>query len=157
MLYLWKLIKRMFVPALLGTFIFLGGYFLGTERKEPLPSFDGPVMGIFNTENTYTAPTVSGGGIAKVCNDESGASVPCLLDRTLITEKADVNADFSQFWKAWNIINEKYVPTKHAAVTNQEKVWGAISGLANSLGDPYTYFLPPQEKTLFEQDVTGLT
>ncbi len=158
MFSLWKLIARMFVPALLGTFLFVGGYFFGTVREEPLPAFDGPVLGIFNKENTYIAPPDPAGatGSTKVCNDESGATVPCLLDRALITEKADSNADFSQFWRAWNIINEKYVPTKHAAVTNQEKVWGAISGLANSLGDPYTYFLPPQERTLFEQEVTGL-
>ncbi len=64
--------------------------------------------------------------------------------------------DFAPFWKAWNILNEKFVPaTTTDAVTDQEKVWGAIEGLANSLDDPYTQFLPPVENELFQSDVRG--
>lgn len=92
------------------------------------------------------------------CVDKNGVEVPCLRDRdaTATQKNIDDPADFNQFWKAWNIINERFVPTKQKPViTNQEKVWGAIQGLAGSLGDPYTYFLPPQEKQIFEEDVRG--
>src|SRR6267154_6099559 len=43
--------------------------------------------------------------------------------------------DFSPVWKAWNVINEKFVPAAVASTTpvasttaqeNQEKVWGMI-------------------------------
>lgn len=143
------------VLVILGTLLFVGGYMLG-ERK-PESTFDGLVAGVINI--TEPAPaTVAIAPIVpeiKMCIDAKGAEVPCLIDRSQISAKSDLPADFSQFWKVWNVINEKYVPTKHAAVSNQEKVWGAISGLANSLGDPYTYFMPPQEKSLFEQEVSG--
>lgn len=69
-----------------------------------------------------------------------------------------VEVDFAPFWKAWNIVNEKYLMengTTTEKVTNQEKVWGAISGLVMSLGDPYTVFLPPAEKKRFEDDISG--
>jgi len=157
MLHLFKLVSRMLVPAILGTFLFVGGYYLGTTRANSPETFDGPVSGIYNLENNFVStsgiPTRSEN--SPTCTDERGANVPCLLGRITVEQKVDIDADFSQFWRAWNIISEKYVPTKHAQVSNQEKVWGAISGLANSLGDPYTYFLPPQEKVLFEQEVTG--
>lgn len=66
------------------------------------------------------------------------------------------NVDFDAFWKAWNIINEKYVPTTSSTTpTNQEKVWGAISGLAASTGDPYTVFFPPVEAKAFEEQISG--
>ena len=61
--------------------------------------------------------------------------------------------DFSVFWKAWNIINEKYVDNED--IEPQDKIWGAISGLASSLGDPYTNFLPPQEAELFAENISG--
>lgn len=114
-------------------------------------------MGVINTtQPTSTTPSATATNVEiKTCVDANGVQSPCLADNKNTGIVNDQPADFSQFWKAWNIINDKYVPTKHAAVTNQEKVWGAIAGLANSLGDPYTYFLPPQEKTLFEQDVSG--
>ena len=67
------------------------------------------------------------------------------------------DVDFAPFWKAWNLINEKYVPASTTAqkVDSQERVWGAIQGLTGSLGDPYTVFFPPVESALFESDIRG--
>ncbi len=67
------------------------------------------------------------------------------------------SVDFAPFWKAWNIINEKFVPlgTTTPDVANDQKVWGAVAGLAASLNDPYTAFLPPIESELFEADING--
>lgn len=61
--------------------------------------------------------------------------------------------DFSPFWQAWNLLEEKYVDKKE--LNSQEMVWGAISGLAGSLKDPYTVFFPPEEKKIFESEVKG--
>jgi carboxyl-terminal processing protease len=64
--------------------------------------------------------------------------------------------DFDAFWKAWNVINEKYVPTTSSSTpTNQEKVYGAIQGLAASTGDPYTVFFPPVEAKAFDEQISG--
>jgi len=62
--------------------------------------------------------------------------------------------DFDSFWKAWNVLNEKYVSFK-STTTDQERVWGAISGLAGSFGDPYTVFFPPVESKNFETSISG--
>lgn len=61
--------------------------------------------------------------------------------------------NFEPFWKAWNVINEKYVATD--VTSAEEKVWGAIQGLTDSLNDPYSVFLPPEEHTFFEEIITG--
>lgn len=67
------------------------------------------------------------------------------------------NVDFASFWKVWNLINDKYVPasTTKPQVTEQKKVYGAIQGLASSLGDPYTVFFPPVESEMFASEVRG--
>jgi len=75
---------------------------------------------------------------------------------TLINKEVDMSAtavNFESFWRAWNIINEKYVSTD--GPDDQEKVWGAISGLVDSLDDPYSVFLPPEEAEIFESDISG--
>jgi len=65
-------------------------------------------------------------------------------------------ADFAPFWQVWNTLNEKYVAATSTAVANNEqKVWGAISGLTSSLKDPYTVFFPPEESQLFEDEING--
>lgn len=69
---------------------------------------------------------------------------------------APSDVDFTPLWKAWNIIESKYVPASTTdTVTDEEKVYGAIQGLAKSLGDPYTVFLPPKEASIFEEDISG--
>lgn len=71
-------------------------------------------------------------------------------------KNAPKNVDFDTFWKAWNIINDKYVPTTSSTTpTDQEKVWGAIAGLAASTGDPYTVFFPPVEAKAFDEQISG--
>ncbi len=63
--------------------------------------------------------------------------------------------DFSTFWKVWSLIDEKYVPSGTTTVKTEDRVWGAISGLANSLGDPFTTFLPPEENKAFTTEISG--
>lgn len=72
-------------------------------------------------------------------------------------ESETVDADFAPFWKAWGILEEKYVPTATTTdmATDQQKVWGSIQGLAASFGDPYTVFFPPQEAKTFAEDISG--
>jgi len=74
------------------------------------------------------------------------------------------DVDFSPVWKAWRVIDEKFVPAAVATSTqvatstaekNQERVWGMIQGLAGSLEDPYTFFLPPKENEIFADDISG--
>lgn len=69
------------------------------------------------------------------------------------------NIDLSPFWKAWRILDERFVDshssTSTATSTIEKRVWGAIGGMTNALGDPYTVFLPPEEKKSFEESITG--
>lgn len=72
--------------------------------------------------------------------------------------------DLTPVWKAWNAIDEKFVPAAVATSTrvassteeaDQERVWGMIQGLAESLHDPYSFFLPPKENQIFSEDISG--
>jgi carboxyl-terminal processing protease len=64
-----------------------------------------------------------------------------------------IQIDFSPFWKTWNTIDEKFPDAKK--VTDQERVYGAISGLVGSLNDPYSEFFNPEETKSFEEDIAG--
>ncbi|MDQ5969471.1 MAG: carboxyl-terminal processing protease [Patescibacteria group bacterium] len=66
--------------------------------------------------------------------------------------------DFASFWKAWEVINQKYVPTNSTSterVSDQARVYGAIEGMVKSLGDPYTIFFPPVESKSFADEISG--
>jgi carboxyl-terminal processing protease len=65
-------------------------------------------------------------------------------------------ADLKPFWKTWSIIDDKYVaPSSTVQSTETERVYGAIEGMVDSLGDPYTVFLPPQDNDDFQESIRG--
>ncbi|MFZ2620969.1 MAG: S41 family peptidase [Minisyncoccia bacterium] len=78
---------------------------------------------------------------------------------TLINKTATTTGevDFSPFWKAWNVIDDKYVPSSTTAkeISSQTRVYGAIEGMVKSLGDPYTIFFPPVESKSFSEEIKG--
>lgn len=83
--------------------------------------------------------------------DFSGASI--LLAGS---ETPPENINFAPLWKAWRILEDKYVAaTTSASTVPEERLWGAIEGLAHSYGDPYTVFFPPAEAELFADDIAG--
>jgi carboxyl-terminal processing protease len=63
------------------------------------------------------------------------------------------DVDLSLFWEAWRKIEEKYVNKEN--LDPQKMIYGAISGIVNSLEDPYTVFLDPEDTKRFIEDVKG--
>ena len=61
--------------------------------------------------------------------------------------------DFSLFWDAWSIIQEKYAAAE--SFDYQKMVYGAITGMVESLGDPYTLFMDPEDTKRFRDDISG--
>lgn len=66
-------------------------------------------------------------------------------------------ADLTPYWKAWDLLEEKFAPASTTApqVSAQEKIWGSIAGLAASYGDPYTTFFPPVQSKMFGDEISG--
>ena len=63
------------------------------------------------------------------------------------------NVDFSMFWNVLDKIETSYYDKK--AIDPQKLVNGAISGMVQSLGDPYTVYLPPVQNTDFKNGMAG--
>ena len=63
------------------------------------------------------------------------------------------DVDFSLFWEAWNKLQEEYV--NRGELDTKAMIYGAISGMVSSLGDPYTVFFTPEENKRFFEDVQG--
>lgn len=83
--------------------------------------------------------------------NETGFDFGNVLDEEDKNE-IEEQADFSIFWDAWKIIEDKYTIEE---LDYQKMVYGAVAGMADSLDDPYTIFLTPEENKMFEQDMSG--
>ncbi len=62
--------------------------------------------------------------------------------------------DFSLFWKVWDLLGQKYVD--HENLDAQKLFYGAIKGMLEASGDPYTTFFTPQEQKSFQEDIQGV-
>lgn len=59
--------------------------------------------------------------------------------------------DFSTFWDAWNLINKKF----NGQIDTNKLLEGAIAGMAQSAGDPYTQYLSADELKLLDEELQG--
>ncbi|MEI7891330.1 MAG: S41 family peptidase [bacterium] len=66
---------------------------------------------------------------------------------------ADNSIDFSLFWSVWDLVKSKYVDT--GSLDAKKLYYGAIKGMMQATGDPYTTFLDPSENKKFGEDISG--
>jgi len=60
--------------------------------------------------------------------------------------------DFGHFWEVWELVRTKHLDRPHDP---EEMLNGAIIGMVNSIGDPYTSFLPAEINELVTSSLNG--
>lgn len=64
----------------------------------------------------------------------------------------DSKIDFALFWRVWETVQKKYV---EQPVDDVSLFHGALTGLVDSLNDPYSVYMPPQQAEAFSNDLKG--
>lgn len=63
------------------------------------------------------------------------------------------NLNFKLFWDTWDLLSRVYLDKK--TIDPDKLFYGAISGMVSALGDPYTFFLPPQQQKSAKEELNG--
>jgi carboxyl-terminal processing protease len=89
-----------------------------------------------------------------------GWKVPFLPEPEVVYQVADTTRpvkyqtmDFGLFWRVWEQLENKYL--EPSALNSGKMVDGAIAGMVAAVGDPYTVYLPREEKKISEDDLSG--
>ena len=69
------------------------------------------------------------------------------------SQGADNTIDFSLFWRVWDLLKTKYVDA--GSLDANKLYYGAINGMLQATGDPYTTFFSPVENKKFGEDISG--
>ncbi len=136
--------KRSFKKSFFIFLLIITSFSAGFALNDFMNYFDARnnIQGLINSDDSNNKNVIN--------DDNSLDSLWSVLNK----DKGDVDAkaDFSVFWDTWNIIEDKYTLE---SLNYQDMVYGAISGMVNSLEDPYTIFFTPEDRTIFEQDMSG--
>lgn len=84
-------------------------------------------------------------------------SEPVTSFRDLFSQPIKVdekNINLNLFWEAFGVIQEKYIGRGN--INYENVVERAVSGMVNSLGDPYTVFLDKEELDKFKEGIDGV-
>lgn len=65
----------------------------------------------------------------------------------------DSDLDLSLFWDVKEVVDQSFVNLE--SIDAQKQLYGAISGLVDSLEDPYSVFMSPDETTQFNSSLNG--
>lgn len=83
----------------------------------------------------------SNGGTGQVLNKD--AEEPTFLNR---------DVDFRMFWQVWNLLKDEFY---RQPVSETELFYGALVGMVDALGDPYTVFFTPTGAEEFDAELEG--
>lgn len=84
---------------------------------------------------------------------KNGDSLTTVKKIVNIDKDKPEEVDFSLFWKVYNDLSAKYVDK--GKLDQQKILYGAIDGLVNSVGDPYTVFFEPVTSKKFQEEISG--
>ncbi len=62
------------------------------------------------------------------------------------------DVDFRQFWDVWTLLKEKHY---QQPLKDKDLFYGALAGLAQSTGDPYTTYFDPKSARAFQESLEG--
>jgi carboxyl-terminal processing protease len=88
---------------------------------------------------------------AKVASDKVAPSFSSAENISQV-QNAD-EKDLSLFWEVWEKVEEVHADPE--IFEEKKMVYGAIRGMIESIGDPYTVFMDPEESTEFLRDLDG--
>lgn len=83
---------------------------------------------------------------------EPGAVFKDIFNQPARIDKNEVNLGL--FWEALDVIEKKYIG--RGVIDYQKIVNGAVSGMVNSLDDPYTTFFNKEELNKFRESIDGV-
>jgi len=72
---------------------------------------------------------------------------------TAPANKLTQDVDFNLFWNVWDLLKKDYVD--QSKLDDKTMFYGALKGLVESTGDPYTMFMEPKIAKEFSDDLAG--
>ena len=69
-----------------------------------------------------------------------------------LTAAGGAASDMSQYWQVWSLLDRDFYGTQPDA---QMRTRGAIAGMVQTFGDPYTFWVEPQTRELERDDLAG--
>ncbi len=77
---------------------------------------------------------------------------PRINFNVLNSKSSTATVDFARFWEVWELLEEKYL---FGDLDPQKLLYGAIEGMVEASGDPYTSFLEPEDNAALKESLNG--
>jgi carboxyl-terminal processing protease len=65
----------------------------------------------------------------------------------------DEQQRFQVFWEAWQIVERDFYDKSQ--IDHQKLIYGAVKGMVDAVGDPYTFYQTPSQRELNDTDLRG--
>lgn len=122
-----------------------------------MPSFDSKPSGISSFLIQFTIVAVLFFAIGFTVGQKKIEFARNNFSPTIAVENklppSEQTVDFSLFWEVFESLPESYVDK--TKIDGQKMLYGAISGMVRSLGDPYTAFLDPKQNEAIKGELAG--
>lgn len=88
-----------------------------------------------------------------ITDSRSSSRIIALTDANSTVANPDDSFDFNLYWEVWDALKVNYVDK--VKIKDKDLFYGSLKGLADSVGDPYTVFMDPNDAKEFANDLAG--
>ena len=81
---------------------------------------------------------------------EGQAQIPSFSEEEITSGEP---IDLGLFWGVWGTIDDSYIDV--LKLNAEEMLYGAVNGMVDAIGDPYTDFMDPDETSDFQENMGG--
>jgi carboxyl-terminal processing protease len=101
------------------------------------------VIALVLLAGTFSGGVIVGWSLPDTARANIGFSLPDLIRNSRTTpETVSTEALFAPFWQTWDIVHDQFV---EQPVDDNKMMQGAIRGMLESLGDPHTSYMDPDQ------------
>ncbi|MFA5800226.1 MAG: S41 family peptidase [Candidatus Peribacteraceae bacterium] len=79
--------------------------------------------------------------------------VPSTSSGQVVKGDPEKEVDLSLIWSVWRLLDRHYIAPRDLKIN--ALVYGAVGGLVQAVGDPYTVFMTPQDSKTFQDALSG--
>lgn len=111
------------------------------------------LLGLTFSAAVFAAGFLTGTQVGSTALFGSASDGPILPELSaVVAQEQPEDVDMDVFWEVWNTLDRQYFGE---LPDDEERVQGAITGLVESLEDPYTAYVPPSVADILREDTTG--
>jgi carboxyl-terminal processing protease len=115
----------------------------------------GYALAFFLAAGTFVSGVQIGQSNALESDTQPASIFSIFSSGSALSDDGNQRPNLDEFWRVWDLLDDKFATASTTKMSVEARLEGAINGLVDSYGDPYTVYFPPSDAAAFDENISG--